>query len=278
IDSGADVDASTGVFVTADDTVTLFTGAGSIGLALGGAGVGVAVNVDVLIRTTRAKIGAGADITTTTGPVEVKATAQEDLTNVAATFGASSSSTAVAFSVAVAYVETTTEALIESSLAGQTDINSGGDVTVEASSTLDMLFITGGGALAISGPGFGIAGSALVHIDNVKAIVGDYADIETKGPNGLKVRAYSYENMLDLVIAAAVSGSSVAVGGSVLVTGMEENTWAQIGSNVEIGAWNAGANNPGVEVTAEDTTEILSVAGAISVSSNGAVGAGVNVH
>ncbi|RYF00459.1 MAG: hypothetical protein EOO78_11940 [Oxalobacteraceae bacterium] len=60
---------------------------------------------------------------------------------------------------------------------------------------------------------------------------------------------------------------------------MDETTKATLGRNTTVTATNAGANSPGVNVTADSDTDILSVAGALGVSAGAAgIGAGVNVH
>jgi len=281
IDDDAVVSGSGGITVSATDVMTLFTGAGALGLSLGGVGVGVAVNVDVVTRNTLATVGAGAELDSSGGNILVNAGSTDNFTSVVATFGASSSDVAVALSAGVLVLTTTTRAEVENGAADDHNVlDAAGDITVSASSTLDMDFIAGGGAASLGGAGIGIAASVLVHFDTVEAKVGNYTDITTGGATGLSVNAYSHENVLDLVVAAAVSGSSVGVGASVLVSVMTETTKATIGNHVNIDAWNASVGvDSGVFVEAEDHTEMLSVAGSVAVGGGSAgVGAGVNVH
>lgn len=205
----------------------------------------------------------------------------DDLTSVAATFGVASSDVALAFSVGVAVVTSTTEANIQSGAGiNAATVSAGGDITVKASGTFDMTFISGGVAASGSSASVGLASSVLVHGDTVQALIGDHASIATGGVRGLWVDAFSHENVLDLAVAAAVSGGSVGVGGSVLVSVMAETTRAGIGDFVDIASWNnADGINPGVFVEAEAHSTMLSAAGAVALSGGSTgIGAGVNVH
>ena len=281
IGTGADVAGEDGVTVSAQDILTLFTGAGSIGLSIGGSGVGVAINVDVVRRDTLATIEAGADVYSSEGDVSVTAHAVDDLTSVAATFGASSDSVAAAFSIGVAVVLTNAKADIQSAAGASnvSEVSAGGDVTVAASGHLDMLFISGGAAASLSSAGIGIGSTVLVHTDTVEARIGESARIDTAGAAGLTLSAQSSENILDIVVGAGVSGGSVAVGGSVLVTVMNETTRATIADDAVVEAVSAGASDPGVALDVDSHTEVLSVAGALGLSAGSAgIGAGVNVH
>jgi hypothetical protein len=279
VEDDVTLDGDAGVTVSASDTMELFTGAGSVGLSAGGAGVGVSVNVDVVNRTTRAEVGMGADLISSNGNVAVTATAIDTFTSVAATFGVSSDSVALALSISVVVMNTTTEATVKSaSGADATDIDAGGNVTVSALGTLEGLFISGGVAASGSSAALGLAAGVFYHDDDVIAEIGNHANITTHGAGGLAVTATSSESIFDLVVAAAISGGNVGIGASALVSILDETTWAKVGSNVDIDAWNNGANDPGVRIEATSDTEMIAAAGAIAVSGGASIGAGVNVH
>ncbi|MEL6550929.1 MAG: hypothetical protein AAFQ54_11870 [Pseudomonadota bacterium] len=280
IDDDTVVVAGNGISVTASDTLTLFTAAGSLGLSAGNAGVGVGIDVNVILRDTTAWVGNRASLTTAGGDISVMAGAVEDFTSVAATFGASSSSVAVAVSIAVLVVDSDTEAYVEDGTVGARSVLSaaGGDVTVSASSDTDLLFLAGGVALSLGGAGIGVASAVFVHTDTVSARLGDYTQVLSGGATGLSVTASSSEDILDIAAAAGASGSSVGIGGSVLVAVLSETTEATIGDFADIDAVSPGASAPGVFVQADSDTDMLSVAGALGLSAGGAgIGAGVNV-
>ncbi|MBI3917574.1 MAG: hypothetical protein HY322_11275 [Betaproteobacteria bacterium] len=273
INAGGDID------VTADDVMTLFTAAGGIGLSGGNAGVGIGIDVNVIDRETKATIGASADLITTGGDIEVSADSDDDITSIAVTFGVSTSGSGVSGSIGVLVLLTDTLTTVSDGTSlNRTRLDAGGDVTVRAEGDADVFMLAGGLAYGNSA-GIGIASTVFVHTDNVIASIGTFGDVTTGGAIGLNVESTSVDDVLLIAAAGGVTGGSVGVGGSVIVSVMTETTKATVGSSTTVTATDIGSDAPGARVYADSDTDILAVAGAIGAAAGSAgIGAGVNVH
>src|SRR5690606_21314668 len=87
IGARGDIDAQDDVTVSATDTLTMRTGAGSIGATVGsGSGIGIGLDVGVVTRATSASVGASTDVDAG-GDIAVSATSDDDIKSIAASFG-----------------------------------------------------------------------------------------------------------------------------------------------------------------------------------------------
>ena len=272
VGTAADLDAGGDISVTAADVLTVFTGAGSLGVSLGSAGVGIGLDVQVIDRDTTATVSAGADLDETGGNITVSATALDMTTSIAATVGVSTSSAGVSGSISVVVFTSDTEAVVGLGA----DLRASGDVSVTAKSDADIFLLAGGLAFGVSA-GVGIASTVLVHTDNVRAEIVGNSIINTGGGVGLTVSAISTDDVLTIAAAGGGSASSAAIAAAIVVNVLNETTLARLGGGSTVTA-QSGGNNPGVAVLATDDTEVLSIAGALGISGGSAgVGAGVDV-
>ncbi|TAK65480.1 MAG: hypothetical protein EPO22_04755, partial [Dehalococcoidia bacterium] len=279
VGSDTDLDAGTGITVQATDLLTIFSGAGGMGLSTGNAGVGIGLDVQVITRNTTASVGSRSDLDTTSGNILINADSHDDITSIAATFGASTDGAGVAASIGVVVLLTDTLATVaDGTSLNRTRLDAGGDVTVRAEGDADVFMLAGGLAYGNSA-GIGIASTVFVHTDNVIASIGTFGGVTTGGANGLNVESTSIDDVLLIAAAGGMTGGSVGVGGSVIVSVMTETTKATVGSSTTVTATDAGIDAPGARVYADSDTDILAVAGAIGVAAGSAgIGAGVNVH
>ncbi|HEX5500744.1 MAG TPA: hypothetical protein VFX03_16020, partial [Thermomicrobiales bacterium] len=267
IDRGSSV-TSGSLAVTATDTISVKSVAGSVGVGLGGTGVGAGLDLGIFTTDTRAYIGRTAEVTTT-GAVSVHATGTETVLSVSANLGVGDSA-GIAGSVSVevfdtgtrAYVEDASSSLTAASIdAGSVDIDAGGDATVT---------MVAGSIGAGSSTGVGGAITTLVHIDTVEAYIGDHAVVTSDGTIG--VDAHSTETIIGIAAAAGVGGSN-AVAGSGTINILHETTRASVGRSAHVDVTAAGDLN----VHASDITKIVSVAGSIAASGGNGVGIGADV-
>ena len=262
--------SSQSVSVLASSDVDTFSIAGSLGVSLSGVGVGVGLDLGIIDIETRASIGASAAVNAE-GDVVVEATLLEDHTTGATNAGIGDS-VGVAGSASVYVIDTSTTALVDSSAT----IAAGGNVQVLAAG--DLKLVTIGGSIAVGGTaGVGLANTTLVHNDSVIARVGDFAEVETRGGTGLQVSARSTEDIVGTAITGSAAGT-VALSGSAGVYVLNETTQASIGQNTTVVADNGSASGlPNVEVTAFDSTMLVSVAGSLAVGGTAGAGFGADV-
>jgi hypothetical protein len=261
----------TDVTVSAGDTLTVFSAAGGLAASTGNAGVGIGLDVGVIQRNTKATVAAGADLTATTGNVSVLATSKDDITSIAGTFGLSTSGTGVAASIAVQVLSTNTEAVVKDG--ASTVITAGGNVAVEAKGDIKTLMV-GGAIGGGSSAGVGVANTTLVHLDTVRARVGEANVVKASGSAGISVQATSTEDIISITAAgAAASSIGVAVAPTILV--LSETTDATVGRGATVNAQGPATGN--LVVKASDQTTIISVAGSIGAAGSVGVAVGADV-
>src|SRR5207248_61849 len=125
-----------------------------------------------------------------------------------------------------------------------------GNVIVEAFQDSNILAIAGNAGVSTSSTAFGLSVTAVIHLDDVEATIGDNAQVTargkwhdsqvrtgakdgdgnrtTEGRRGVALTATSSEKLM--TIAAGFSGgSSAGIGGSVVVNVLDEGTTAHMG-------------------------------------------------
>ena len=273
INQDAVIPSKGSVKVQATSTTDIVSFAGALGLSAGAAGVGLGVDVTVIDKDTRAYIGSGAQVDSD-GNIEIDANSSEDILSIAANAGIAQN-TGVAGSVSVQVVTTGTHAYIEGTSSGTAaSLNAGGNITITADGHFDVKMIAGSLGIG-SSAGIGFANTTLTHRDTVEAYLGNRVSAITGGALGLSVAADSSEE-LTAIAAAGGAASSAAIAGSAVVNDLDENTRAYIGDHAVIDATSADGNNPNVTVKATSNTDVTGIAGAASLSSSTAVGAGLD--
>ena len=274
IDRGATVNGGS-LTITATDTTNFNSAAGSIGIGADGAGAGAGLDLGIIHKDTQASIGRDANVTTTSA-VSLSANSQEHIVSVSANAGVGSD-VGIAFSAAVQVIELTTRAVIENGTSANdgASVMAGGSVTLAANDTFTTTMVAG--AVGAAGTaGVGASNTTLVHNDIVEARVGDWSTVTTGG-NDLTVSATSSEELITIAAAGGAAGT-VSVAGAAVVNVLNETTTAAIGRNVTITATNGAlAGEPDINVFANDTTTIVSVAGSLAAAGSVGVGVGADV-
>ncbi|MBC8508279.1 MAG: hypothetical protein H8D34_25770, partial [Chloroflexi bacterium] len=142
---------------------------------------------------------------------------------------------------------------------GVSTISADGSVAVQALDNLSVVTIAGSLAISFGFGALGIANSDVITDNDVLAYIGNNSRVDARGNqaaiqiytgdknsngdqitqafNGVAAVAVSYEDVTNIAIAGA-GAETVAVGGSVIVTVMDETTSAYIGAGAVINAAN----------------------------------------
>ncbi|WP_189510130.1 LEPR-XLL domain-containing protein [Mesorhizobium sp. M1D.F.Ca.ET.043.01.1.1] len=312
IADGATVTALNGdVTVTARQDIGMqnIAGGGALRISGGGGGgggsdttVGAAVTIGVLDVETLATIGSDATVTADTGNIDVSAATTfkpleivspfvkavdtgVDVTNLAIGAAIGSGGDTGAGSAVINVLDVTTRASIGS---GATVTASAGDVSVTASSDVNVIDFAGSIAVTIgsgqkSGSGVGIGLDVTVLNETTEALVATRngaATTVTAGGN-VVVDATSSEDFFQLTVNAGAGNSSSGAGGlNVLVN--DTTTRALVGRDPTDAASTTGTAaidaDGSVVVAADSKTVIESYAGSLGVSLSGsAVGVSIGI-
>ncbi len=257
--------------IDVDDNTNVTSFAGSLGISANSVGVGAGLDVAVITKNVRSSIGTSSLVASRSN-VLLDADAIEDYTTLAVNGGAGNS-VGVAGSASVYVLATSARSQIEDGV----NVDSDGSVTVSATGNFDLTALAG--SVGIGGStGIGASNVTLTHNDTVLAIVGNNATVLAEGGTGLTVSASSTENIIGTSAAGAGAGTA-AVAGSATVLVLDETTRAIIGRSTNIDADNgATAGTPGVSVTSNATTQIVSIAGSLAAAGTAAVGVGADVN
>lgn len=270
--------------VTSNDTASVLSVAGGVGVskkvAVGGSVAyneigNISGNADGKIQNNTAQIN-NAVITTANGAtIDVQALDDADLTTAAVGVGvAVGGNVAVQGAAATALINKDTEASMNGVIinkASEQD-NSGADVTVEASSSNDI--VTTADTVSVMAGGTGAAVGAGVAVNRSEANVNALVSGGTMNVDDLAVRAANSANITTVGVGGSVAGGTGAgVTGSVAVNMIGNGTTAKIDGGSDITA----SNN--VIVAASGDESIANYAGSASVAVTGAaVGLSVSVN
>ena len=249
----ADGIVSTGdVHLTASNDPDITAVAGSVGVSTKGLGVGLSVAYNEIDDTVSASVY-GTDIYVINGNLILDAEQKSVIISIAAG-GGFANKAAGAGSASTNTIYTTTSAFID----GTVDITADGSVIVSAADEVDITTIAGGVAIAQNGA-IGLATSIVITDSTTEAYLGsnvhvnalgnqgpvavnsgdrdEDGNLETVNFKGVGVLAVSFEDILS-VAAGGAGAESLAAGGSVVVTTLDETTRATIGAGAVINAVN----------------------------------------
>ncbi len=157
------------------------------------------------------------------------------------------------------------------------EIKTGKAITINASDDSSISSLSGGVAISTSGSAAGAAVSINAIGDNndsskgVKAYI-DNADVSTTGNYSITLAASNNAHIGAIALGAA-GGENFALGGSVALNNIESQADAHISNNANLQAVGA------ISITAEDTSDIQALAGAVGISlSKSAVAASVSIN
>ncbi|MCY2932454.1 MAG: hypothetical protein NTV86_23755 [Planctomycetota bacterium] len=269
--------ADQSISLSATNNIHLNKGAGGLGVAIGTAGVGIGLDVTVLTLDTDAYIAPTA-VVHTADDVTLTATSIENILTVAAT-GSAGGTAAVSGSLVICVPIITTRARIgyvdrDTSTSQGATVHATGNVSLTASN--DETYELNSGGLAFGGTaGIGIAAVGLGGTETVEAYVGAGSSIEAKGDTGLSLTANNTQD-IQVISVAGSGGGTAGVAGSINANVLIHHTHAFIDGGT-ITATSPGATNPGVALTATDTTKLLGLAGSVTFGGTAGVGAGLDV-
>ncbi|MGH3368825.1 MAG: hypothetical protein ACRDPR_02390, partial [Nocardioidaceae bacterium] len=284
INQGGGTGPTQAVVVTANDDTTVKNIAGAVAVTTGAAGVGVGLVVTVLTKDVRASIGAGSAVAAA-DDISVRSTSTEDVFEIAASAGVSTSTAGVGGSVIVDVISVGSRAYVESDTTSPSTVEAGGDLTIAAGDEADIALYAGGASFG-SSAGVGVASTILVKTTTVRGFVGgdDGADtaasdavIGSGGTTGVTVSADQDED-IDLLAVGGGGSGTAGVAGSVVVNTTTQLTRAYLGGGTKVNATAPYGTHGGVAVSADDDTSIFSLAGALAIGGTAGVGAGVDVE
>jgi hypothetical protein len=265
--------------INASDAVTLdarsdfaakaMTGGVAVGNSVG---VGVSATVVVSSGTTRALLADKAVVTITgAGAFSDTATASQDILTIGLAAGAASTA-GIAGVANVVVSQNTVEALVGKAAT----ITTGGSVTLAAQNDFTS-FGVAAGIGAGSTAGVGVGASAIIVNNVTRAALadgtgaGDAVTVNAAGALGISATASQAGTAITFAGGAAGT-AGVGAGAAVYVLGT--TTEALLGSFVRIGQTTAPS---ALEIAADDTTTLTTVAGSLGVGGTAGVGAGAAV-
>ncbi len=156
------------------------------------------------------------------------------------------------------------------------EVKAGGNVTVSASDTTLAILAAGAGAGGAAAGVAGTLGVVLVH-DSAEAFIASNAKVDAG--DTVAVNATTGENVFNVGVTGAGAGAA-AVNGSIVVNVVSSDTSAHIGAadintDAAMDALNSGQS---VAVTADSSSNIVTVAGSGGGAGAAAVGAVLNVN
>ncbi|MFN2609691.1 MAG: hypothetical protein ABR507_02275, partial [Actinomycetota bacterium] len=274
--------------VTATHATTLKNIAGSVSLTTGSAGVGLGLIVEVINTDVKAYIGKSG-VLSSGGDVTIHAISTQDLLEIAMD-AAAASTAGVEGSIIVVVLNKGggspgTRAYIDGGAGQGTSLHSGGNIDILATNidlsaghSADSLVLLAGGLAFGSTAGVSVASSTLIRDATFKAFVGRDADVQARGSSGLSI-ASTQSNDLKLFAIGGGGGGTVGVAGSVVVDLLGDTTYSYIDRGAAVNGSLVGASSTaGIAVKAQDSTKVLSIAGAVAIGGSAGVGAGVDVE
>lgn len=242
--------------------------AGAIAVT-GGAAAGAAADIGIFDTDVLASIGNDANVNST-GDIDVRASAEEDILSVAASIGVSTKKFGLVGSASV-YIQNTN---VQSTIGNNSIVHTGGSLLLNAVDDNYGIFI-GGGVAGGKTAGFGAAAATSKITRTVKSTIGTSstvtADFSTPSTivvgaetiNGIRLNANKIDNLYLIAGAGAVSGKTVAGAFSLALNFQDSTTEASIGSGATV---TQNGSSAGVKLTATGSNNVLTVAGSLAGS------------
>jgi hypothetical protein len=267
----ADVESSTDMDVIAGSDIAIITAAG------GGAegedlGVGAALGINAVVNLTQAAVGEASDVDSgqtqvdVLGQLTIQATANEEI-NTAVAGGASADTVAIAGSIAINGLVSTTRAFIETDAM----INQDGALIPDPAQAIDLLAQSDTAVLSLVGIGVssdivgGGAGFDLgAIVKETNAYLGGTADVA----GNITISALSTEDIASVVAAAAIAdGATIAGAGSIYF--LNAQTFASISPEADVFA------DGNIAIGADDASQLDLNAGSMDAALGASAGASI---
>ncbi|MCR3920962.1 MAG: hypothetical protein NUK65_00375 [Firmicutes bacterium] len=260
IGSDATIEADK-ISIHANSHTYLLSITGSVSVSFGQGSIGAVADSFSFGKTVHAYIGAETDIVCGS-EIELSAIANEQLISFVVGIaiskgvaGEGSASVHVFSSDIAAYLGDDVIINFDNAMATQ--------LTIVAENNVELLIIAGGLAGSTGNTAVGISTAVITFNGLTQAYIGDGARVNA---SVVAVNSMTTEQVLVIVASGSVS-SSVTVNGAIAVLVFEQETAAYIGKNATLNT------TGGVNITADDVSDIVIIAGNIGVSGKVAVGA-----
>ena len=275
------VKAKEATTIEAKDKGRIDSYTGAVSVSTGSSAVGAAIGVNLIEGDTKAYLEnsevAGTADGEKAGKLAVAADEASQITSIIAS-GALADKAAAAFSASGNWIQTTTDAHVDSSKAMKT-----GALTIDAGNHSNATLGVGTGAISNTAVGASVA--VMVNDSDVKAsLLGDAKKEQTIEADGISVKADNAYNgsasdsesnstAKTVAVGFAAGAAKFAGSGSVTVNVISQKADASIGKG------NYQAGNQGVSVEAKNTARLFGLAGGLGINLGGTgIGAAADVQ
>jgi hypothetical protein len=283
--TGANVDVSGAADIAATQHDRALAIAGALSYA-GNVGLGAALDYSNYTNTTKAYIGDGAALTAG-GDISVTASTEEQLLPIIASLGASDN-VGLAGAASKDEIQNDTEATI-----GAAQVNTDSSLVLGADDNSQLLLIVGslGGAGDV---GVGVSGAISIQSQpllerTVKATIAQGAEVQTGANAPVSYQNQDYLGLLadataeggaDTIVAGVGGAGDVGIAASLALNYFTEDVEATVDGSINPAdaAANTHLGHQNVTVNANDSAQILDVAGNIAASGAVSVGAAADVQ
>jgi hypothetical protein len=266
--------AAQDIVIQAHEETRVKNGAGGLGVGVDSVGVGAGWDVTVIFKTTEAFIGkqavvdADRNITIDTHSVETMLSFSAAVS--------SGGSVGIAGASSVYVPDNDTRAFIDGAMGQGSAITAAGNLVISSNSIADIDLYAGVIGIGLDNASVGASNTTLSRVDTVEAFAGIDSSISAGGGLGLVIAATSTEDILTIAVGGAGS-QAVGIAGSAAVNDIDETTRAFVDIHSDINATGSGLpDEPGILITAEDTTDLFGIVGAVGVGDS--LGLGADSH
>ncbi|HEY3919271.1 MAG TPA: PKD domain-containing protein, partial [Stellaceae bacterium] len=274
IEDGATVTAGGPVTVAASDNSTIYAINGAVAISTGGSGFGAAIGANYIDNSVTASIDT-ATVNSTGGDVSVNATESGDIEALSVGLEGADQN-AAGGSISIAVITDT----VVASIAGAATVTANGSVRVKGKNDATVGAVSGQVAIGLGGTGFGASVTTAVVVNSNSAFISGDADVS--GTQGVDVDANTDQNLTVFAIGGAV-GSENGIAGSATVTVVNDTTLSYIDSpdssalaDAGVSAGTGSGTAGDVQITAENTFNLLGTAGALTFGGDAGVGVGAD--
>ena len=269
VGNNANISASNSVEILSNVQSNIALGSVTVAISGGqdqGASAGAIVSVTTNASASEATVGDNADITGNSGTITISAINEEQVISVLAAAARSGYGGAGAGTLSIL----TTDAKTVAGVGDNAKLTAANDITVTAIGNAMLIDLMLAAAASTDAPAVGATIMVNVFNRETNAYIGDNSVIVSKLGNVL-VQADSKETAVIVSIAGAAAEN--AISGNIQVNVGNSKTYATIGDNANIKAWDS------IGVTANQDSTVVAISPTVSYGSNStAVGATVQTN
>ena len=270
VGNNADIHASTSVDILSNVQSNIALGSVTVAISGSqdqGASAGAIVSVTTNASASEATVGDNADITGNSGTITISAINEEQVISVLAAAARSGNGGAGAGTLSIL----TTDAKTVAGVGDNAKLTAANDITVTAIGNAMLIDLMLAAAASTDAPAVGATIMVNVFNRETNAYIGDNSVIVSKLGNVL-VQADTKETAVIVSIAGAAAAEN-AISGNIQVNVGNSKTYATVGDNANIKAWDS------IGVTANQDSTVVAISPTVSYGSNStAVGATVQTN